>query len=55
MPDSGLRSKYGDAAFDTGLKIQPESFEGRVALRDSLDQHFTELFLLVGNWHISHR
>jgi alkylhydroperoxidase/carboxymuconolactone decarboxylase family protein YurZ len=45
MPDSDLRSKYGDATFDTGLKIQPESFEARVALRDGLDQHFTKLWL----------
>lgn len=45
MPDSGLRAKYGAAAFDAGLKLQPQTFERRVAQRDSLDQHFTKLWL----------
>lgn len=43
MPD--LRSKYGDAAFETGRRLQPASFERRVAQRDALDQHFTKLWL----------
>ena len=40
-----LRKKYGAKAFDTGLKLQPKSFERRVAQRDALDQHFTKLWL----------
>ena len=45
MPDSHLRAKYGASAFDAGLKLQPRTFEQRVAQRDSLDQHFTKLWL----------
>ena len=45
MPESDLRAKYGAAAFDAGLKLQPHTFEARVAQRDSLDQHFTKLWL----------
>jgi len=40
-----LRGKYGDAAFDAGLKLQPGSFERRVAQRDELDPNFTQLWL----------
>jgi alkylhydroperoxidase/carboxymuconolactone decarboxylase family protein YurZ len=42
---SDLRGKYGDAAFEAGLKLQPKSFERRVAQRDELDQNFTQLWL----------
>jgi alkylhydroperoxidase/carboxymuconolactone decarboxylase family protein YurZ len=45
MPQPDLRAKYGAAAFDAGLKIQPKTFERRVAQRDALDQHFTQLWL----------
>jgi alkylhydroperoxidase/carboxymuconolactone decarboxylase family protein YurZ len=45
MPVSDLRAKYGAGAFDAGLKLQPRTFERRVAQRDSLDQHFTKLWL----------
>ena len=45
MPKSDLRAKYGAAAFDAGLRLQPHTFEARVAQRDSLDQHFTKLWL----------
>lgn len=45
MTHLSLRAKYGDKAFDAGLKIQPGTFEERVAQRDSLDQHFTRLWL----------
>jgi alkylhydroperoxidase/carboxymuconolactone decarboxylase family protein YurZ len=45
MPDSDLRSKYGADAFDAGRTVQPKTFERRVAQRDSLDQHFTRLWL----------
>ncbi|MBI4193873.1 MAG: carboxymuconolactone decarboxylase family protein [Betaproteobacteria bacterium] len=45
MSNTDLRAKYGDRAFETGLKIQATTFEQRVAQRDSLDQHFTKLWL----------
>ncbi len=45
MPDSDLRSKYGSRAFEAGCSIQPETFERRLAQRDSLDQHFTKSWL----------
>jgi alkylhydroperoxidase/carboxymuconolactone decarboxylase family protein YurZ len=40
-----LRAKYGDDAYDEGLKQQPRTFERRIAERDDLDQHFTKLWL----------
>jgi alkylhydroperoxidase/carboxymuconolactone decarboxylase family protein YurZ len=40
-----LRAKYGDSAYDEGLKQQPRTFERRLAERDDLDQHFTRLWL----------
>jgi alkylhydroperoxidase/carboxymuconolactone decarboxylase family protein YurZ len=40
-----LSSKYGAQAFAAGKTIQPKSFERRVAQRDSLDPHFTQLWL----------
>ncbi len=45
MSTSNLRTKYGADAFDAGLKLQPRTFEARVARRDSLDQNFTRLWL----------
>ena len=45
MPDSNLQKKYGADAFETGLRIQPQTFERRVAQRDSLDQNFTKLWI----------
>ena len=45
MPLSDLHAKYGPGAFDAGLTLQPGTFESRVAQRDSLDQHFTKLWL----------
>ena len=44
MPDD-LRAKYGDLAYDSGLKQQSKAFERRLAERDALDQHFTKLWL----------
>lgn len=41
----GLRAKYGDLAYDSGLKQQSKAFERRLAERDALDQHFTRLWL----------
>jgi alkylhydroperoxidase/carboxymuconolactone decarboxylase family protein YurZ len=45
MADSGLGKKYGARAVEAGLKQQPATFERRLAQRDSLDQHFTRLWL----------
>ncbi len=45
MPDTDLRAKYGAGACDAGLEIQPQTFARRLAHRDSLDQHFTQLWL----------
>jgi alkylhydroperoxidase/carboxymuconolactone decarboxylase family protein YurZ len=45
MSSSNLRSKYGARTFDTGVKVQPRTFRKRVAQLDSLDQHFTKLWL----------
>ncbi|MGZ5695094.1 MAG: carboxymuconolactone decarboxylase family protein, partial [Burkholderiales bacterium] len=42
---SDLPSKYDPRAFEAGRSIQPETFDGRVEQRDSLDQHFTKLWL----------
>jgi len=40
-----LRAKYGDAALEAGRRQQPKNFEKRLTERDSLDQHFTRLWL----------
>jgi alkylhydroperoxidase/carboxymuconolactone decarboxylase family protein YurZ len=40
-----LESKYGSRAFESGRAIQPETFERRIEQRDSLDQHFTRLWI----------
>lgn len=40
-----LRAKYGEMAYESGLKQQPQGFERRLNERDSLDQHFTKLWL----------
>ena len=45
MSNSDLRKKYGNRAFEVGLALQPRTFERRLAQRDSLDQHFTKLWL----------
>ena len=45
MPPDDLRTKYGADAYEAGLTLQPRTFEARVAERDSLDQHFTKLWL----------
>ena len=42
---SELRAKYGNTAYEAGLKQQPKNFERRLEERDSLDQHFTRLWL----------
>jgi alkylhydroperoxidase/carboxymuconolactone decarboxylase family protein YurZ len=45
MSPSSLRAKYGERAFATSAKLEPRTFEKRVAELDSLDQHFTKLWL----------
>lgn len=40
-----LRKKYGDHAIENGLRMQPASFARKLALRDSLDQHFTRAWV----------
>jgi alkylhydroperoxidase/carboxymuconolactone decarboxylase family protein YurZ len=45
MSGTDLRTKYGTDAYEAGLRLQPKTFERRVAMRDSLDQHFTRLWL----------
>jgi alkylhydroperoxidase/carboxymuconolactone decarboxylase family protein YurZ len=42
---SDLSSKYDPRGFEAGHSIQPETFDRRVEQRDSLDQHFTKLWL----------
>ena len=45
MSDTDLGAKYGARAIEAGLEIQPKTFKRRLAQRDSLDQHFTKLWL----------
>jgi alkylhydroperoxidase/carboxymuconolactone decarboxylase family protein YurZ len=45
MAGGDLRGKYGAEAFDAGRTMQGEAFEARLAQRDSLDPHFTRLWL----------
>jgi len=45
MNEQELRAKYGAAAYEAGLKIQPGTFARRLAIRDSLDQNFTKLWM----------
>jgi alkylhydroperoxidase/carboxymuconolactone decarboxylase family protein YurZ len=40
-----LKKKYGAHAVENGLRLQPKSFARRLALRDSLDQHFTKAWV----------
>jgi alkylhydroperoxidase/carboxymuconolactone decarboxylase family protein YurZ len=45
MIDPALKEKYGDHAIENGLRLQPKSFARKLALRDSLDQHFTRAWV----------
>jgi alkylhydroperoxidase/carboxymuconolactone decarboxylase family protein YurZ len=40
-----LRAKYGADAFEAGQTLQPKTFAKRLAQRDSIDPHFTKLWL----------
>lgn len=45
MIDTALKEKYGAHAIENGRRLQPKSFERKLALRDSLDQHFTKAWI----------
>lgn len=45
MSESELKAKYGAKAWKAGLRQQSKTFARRLAQRDSLDQHFTKLWL----------
>jgi alkylhydroperoxidase/carboxymuconolactone decarboxylase family protein YurZ len=45
MIDPQLRARYGDAALEAGTRIEPRTFEQRLAQYDSLDRNFTKLWL----------
>ena len=45
MAGPDLRAKYGDKAFNAGIRLQPKGFEQRLGEYDALDQHFTQLWL----------
>jgi alkylhydroperoxidase/carboxymuconolactone decarboxylase family protein YurZ len=55
MANSDLKSKYGEAAFEAGRKLQGQAFERRLAQRDSLDQHFTKSWVDFAITGISQR
>lgn len=40
-----MPTQHDAATLDTGRRLQSKSFDDRVALRDSLDPHFTQLWL----------
>ena len=45
MPETDLSSKYGAEALAAGRGLQPRTFERRLAQRDSLDPHYTKLWV----------
>ena len=45
MADSDLRARYGADALKAGPQLQPQTFGERLAQYDSLDQHYTKLWL----------
>ena len=45
MIDPALVEKYGAHAVENGQRLQPKSFARKLALRDSVDQHFTKAWL----------
>jgi alkylhydroperoxidase/carboxymuconolactone decarboxylase family protein YurZ len=40
-----MQSKHDARTYETGRRLQSQAFDERVALRDSLDPHFTKLWL----------
>ena len=40
-----METKCDAATLETGRQLQAEAFDGRLALRDSIDPHFTQLWL----------
>lgn len=45
MSGQELRTKYGDASFEAGFKLRPQSFAQDMACFDDLDQNFARLWL----------
>ena len=45
MPETDLSSKYGVEVVAAGRALQPPTFERRLAQRDSLDPHYTKLWV----------
>lgn len=50
-----LKAKYGDAAIETGMALEPTRFLRKLAMRDRLDQHYTKLWLDYGYGGINRR
>lgn len=40
-----MQTKYDAATLETGRRLQSDAFDDRLALRDSIDLHFTQLWL----------
>ena len=40
-----MQTKYDAATLETGRRLQSDAFDDRLALRDSIDPHFTQLWL----------
>jgi hypothetical protein len=50
-----MQTKYDAQAFETGRRLQLDAFDDRLALRESTDPHFTQLWLdyvvrICGRW-----
>lgn len=43
-----LKAKYGAAGIDRGIELEPDGFLRKLELRDTLDQHYTKLWLDYG-------
>jgi alkylhydroperoxidase/carboxymuconolactone decarboxylase family protein YurZ len=50
-----LKAKYGAAAIDRGLELEPREFLRKLELRDALDPHYTRLWLQYGFAGLSRR
>src|SRR5882672_11102403 len=40
-----MQTKYDADTIATGRRLQSDAFDGRIALRDGIDPHFTQLWL----------
>jgi alkylhydroperoxidase/carboxymuconolactone decarboxylase family protein YurZ len=52
---SQLKAKYGAAAIERGLELEPREFLHKLELRDALDPHYTRLWLEYGFAGLSRR